>query len=89
MATIQVNTYLDEDIAKLHEICNKLDEAEKKVRFMKFLTIEDIMEATGWSYPTVFKLFHRKDFPATNIGKKLCVELDAAKNYFSVRRWND
>lgn len=44
---------------------------------IKFLTVEDIMELTGYSRPIVLQLFKRPDFPTWNYGKRLLVEKNA------------
>ena len=55
---------------------------------MEFLTTKDIQELTGWSKPTVLKLFARKDFPAITIGRPFIVEKSAFEKWCERRREN-
>lgn len=52
----------------------------------RFLTIEDVMEITGYSKTTVLKLFNMKEFPACDFGKGKIVSEEAFWNFFSERR---
>ena len=53
---------------------------------IKFFTIKEFAEISGWSIPTVQKLFNSEDFPSCDYGKEKIVEASALKNYFSVPR---
>lgn len=86
MPVIEINTNLDESLKKITEFCKKLDEAEEKAKKIQFLTIKDMMKATGWSQVTVQELFRREDFPVCDFGKEKIVEVGAAIKYFSVPR---
>lgn len=47
---------------------------------MEFLTIKDVAALTGWSLPTVQKVFERPEFPCLDFGKsKLCTAEAFAK----------
>lgn len=51
-----------------------------------FYTISDLVRMTGWSKPTVIKLFNHPKFPATDFGKQKVIEEQALIKFFSVRR---
>ena len=53
---------------------------------VRFYSIGDLIELTGWSEPTVQKLFNDPKFPAIDCGKKKLVEKHALIRYFSERR---
>ena len=50
-----------------------------------FYSIKDISEMTGWSLPTVQKVFDRPDFPTLNIGKSKLVKKEAFEKWASQR----
>lgn len=56
---------------------------------IKFLTVEDVAELTGWDIKTVRRLFCRPDFPCCDYGKSKLVESHALINYFAVPRRRD
>lgn len=51
-----------------------------------FYSIKDVIQLTGWSEPTVIKLFNDPDFPSCNYGKTKIVEAGGLRNYFSEHR---
>lgn len=53
---------------------------------VRFYTIEDVMELSGWSKKIVLKLFNDPLFPASDYGKAKVVEAHALIDYFSSRR---
>lgn len=53
---------------------------------VKFYTIAEVKELTGWSEATVQKLYNDPTFPATDFGRTKLVEAHALINYFSQRR---
>ena len=53
---------------------------------VRFYSIQDMMEMSGWSEMIVQKLFNDPSFPATNFGRKKLVECHALIDYFSERR---
>ena len=53
---------------------------------VRFYSIYDLIELTGWSEPTVQKLFNDPKFPAVDYGKQKVVEKHALIRYFSERR---
>lgn len=83
---VVVNDNLSEQIDKLQKITELLDKVKSGVQNIQFLKIKDVSDLTGWSIPTVQKLFNKKDFPACDYGKEKIVEIGAFINYFSVRR---
>ena len=52
---------------------------------VRFYSIEDISEMTGWSHNTVGKLFSDPKFPSSDFGRKKIVEAHALIEYFSVK----
>lgn len=53
---------------------------------VRFYTISDVKELTGWSEKTVQALFNSKEFPAASIGRAKLIEAHALIEYFSRRR---
>ena len=53
---------------------------------VKFYSIADLQEMTGWSEKTIQKLFCDPEFPTTDFGRTKLVEAHALINYFSARR---
>lgn len=53
---------------------------------VKFYTIAEVKELTGWSETTIQKLYNDPTFPATDFGRTKLVEAHALINYFSKRR---
>ena len=53
---------------------------------VRFYSITDIMEMTGWGERAVQNMFKDPDFPAVDFGKTKIVEAHALIDYFSVRR---
>lgn len=67
----------------LLEMMNKIEKkAERLNREFRFLTVENVMELTGYSKPTVLAIFNRPDFPACDYGKQKIVFLPAFYDYF-------
>lgn len=54
-----------------------------------FYTIKDVAQMTGWSLPTVQKIFCRPDFPTLNFGKSKLVKKDAFNEWCSKRHSKD
>ncbi len=77
---------LDEQLAEIRNLVAELKELESAVDKICFLSITDVMKMTGWSRPTVEKMFNRPDFPSCDFGKEKIVELTALRDYFSVPR---
>lgn len=80
---------IDEEIQKTAQLVENLMKIEEMSKALKFLTIKDVVAATGWSFPTVRDLFNRPDFPSCDFGKEKVVEIHAALKYFSVPRRRD
>ena len=53
---------------------------------VRFYTVLDLMEMTGWSTKVVLKLFNDPSFPSSDLGKAKIIEAHALIDYFSVRR---
>lgn len=77
---------IDDEIEKTKQLVENLMKIEDLSKALKFLTIKDIVKATGWSVITVQQLFNRPDFPSCDFGKEKVVEIHAALQYFSVPR---
>lgn len=89
MSAIKIETNLndlDDQLRKVSRLIESLNEMEDKVTMIRFLTIQEFSEISGWSLPVVKNLFNRADFPSCDYGKKKIVEVSAAKKYFSVPR---
>ena len=85
-ATIKLETNLDEQLDKLKELVGLLNQTEEKVNKLRFITIREFAEISGWNITTVRELFCRKDFPSCDFGKEKIAEVSAVINYFSVPR---
>lgn len=77
---------IDDEIEKTKHLVENLMKIEDLSKALKFLTIKDIVKATGWSVITVQQLFNRPDFPSCDFGREKVVEIHAALQYFSVPR---
>ncbi len=82
---MQITTNAVDEIEKSKELLDCISKIESKVENikteMKFLTIQDVANMTGYSIPTVQKLFNRPDFPVWDIGKSKIVFLPAFYDY--------
>ena len=83
---VNIDTNLDEKLEKAKALLKYLKEIDNQVVKLQFVTIQDVVDATGWSKPTVQDLFNRKDFPSSDFGKEKQAEIHAVINYFSVPR---
>jgi hypothetical protein len=80
-----IDTNLDEQLDKVREIIHYLREIEAISDLLRFITIKEFAEITGWSVPTVQNLYNRPDFPSTDYSKKKA-EIHATVEYFKVPR---
>ena len=53
---------------------------------VRFYTVRDVMELTGWSEQVVLKMFNDPRFPSADFGKAKIVETHALIEYFSTKR---
>ena len=53
---------------------------------VRFYTVKEVMELTGWSEKIVLSIFRDPEFPAADFGRSKVVEAHALIEYFSVRR---
>lgn len=60
--------------------------AEEMKKEITLLTIQDVMDITGWSEGTVKKIMAQPDFPTIKIGKENQVLLESLKEFLAVRR---
>lgn len=58
----------------------------ENAKMLRFITIREMAELTGWSITTVKKLYNRPDFPCCDFGKEKMAEINAVIKYFSVPR---
>ncbi len=86
MTNLKVDHNLSETVQLLSELCEKIDTVEEKVKALRFVTINDVVKATGWTKGTVCALFNRADFPSCDFGKTKVAELSAVIKSFSVPR---
>ena len=52
---------------------------------VRFYSVKDIQEMTGWSHTTVEKLFSDPKFPSSDFGRRQVIEAHALIEYFSVK----
>ena len=52
---------------------------------VRFYSVKDLQEMTGWSHATVEKLFSDPKFPSSNFGRRQVIEAHALIEYFSVK----
>ena len=83
---IIINTCLDKQLDKVKEILHYLREVEATSDLLRFISIKEFAEITGWSVPTVQNLYNRPDFPSTDYGKEKKAEIHAIVEYFKVPR---
>ena len=83
---ILIDTNLDEQLDKVKEIMHYLKEIENTTNLLRFITIKEFSKITGWSIPTVQKLYNRPDFPSTDYGREKKAEIHAIVEYFKVPR---
>lgn len=83
---INIDTNLDEQLDKVKELMIYLKEIEKTTDVLRFITIQEFSNITGWSIPTVQNLYNRPDFPSTNYGKEKKAEIHVIVEYFKVPR---
>lgn len=86
MTNLKVDHDLAETVRQLTALCEKINTVEEKVKALQFVTINDVVKATGWTKSTVCALFNRADFPSCDFGKTKVAELSAVIKYFSVPR---
>lgn len=53
---------------------------------VRFYTVSDVVELSGWSEKVVLKIFNDPEFPSADFGKAKIVEAHALINYFSRKR---
>lgn len=81
-AVIEIDTY----ISKMQEMSKLLKEINTNIDKLKFVTIKEFAEITGWSIPTVQNLYNRPDFPSCDYGKEKVALLSAVIKYFEKPR---
>lgn len=86
---ILLNTDIDKEIQKISELIDKLNEANQITKTLKFISIKEFCNLTGWSLKTVQNLYNRKDFPSTDFGKEKKAEIHAIIEYFKIPRRRD
>lgn len=83
---MKITTNAASELATATDLFEMLSKIEKKAehlnREFRFLTVEDVMNLTGYSKPTVLAIFNRPDFPACDYGKNKIVFLPAFYDYF-------
>lgn len=91
--TVQVDTeQLEQTIERLEyakQLINELNEGislaevqAQNVNSECFYTVDDVMELTGYSRPTVLNMFKMKSFPACSMGKRKIVKKSAFWKFF-------
>lgn len=81
-----METNLDEQLDKVKDLINSLNEVKEKANLIQFISISEFSKLTGWSEKTVQELYNRPDFPSTNFGKEKKAEVHAIIDYFKVPR---
>lgn len=77
---------LDEELTKAKELLELQAKIADNARMLRFITIREFMEISGWSQTTVQRLYNRPDFPSCNYGREKIAEVHALIKYFSVPR---
>ncbi len=77
---------LDFAVEKLENLLDVLKKINEQDKILKFVDIEQVMKATGFSKKTVQDLFKDPEFPTCNYGKKQIAEVNAVIKYFSSPR---
>lgn len=91
--TVSINTEeLDETIERLEYAKQLLKEINDNIEIMKlnietindecFYTVQDVVELTGYSKPTVLGLFNMTEFPCCTLGRKKLVKKSAFWKFF-------
>lgn len=83
---MQVAIDMDTYINKLQEVSELLKEIDTSIDKLRFITIKEFSEITGWSSATVQNLYNRPDFPSCDYGKEKIALLSAVIKYFEVPR---
>lgn len=84
--TLNLDTNLDKELDKVKELLKGLEEIKEKTQLIRFVSIKEFMEMSGWGKETVLDLYNRPDFPSCNFGKEKKAEVHAIIKYFSVPR---
>lgn len=99
--TVSINTKeLDETIERLEYAKQLIKEINDDIETLKsnseiinnecFYTVQDVIELTGYSKPTVLGLFNMTDFPSCSLGRKKLVKKSAFWKFFDkkiVYKW--
>lgn len=83
---MQVAIDMDTYINKMQEVSGLLKEIDTSIDKLRFITIKEFSEITGWSPATVQNLYNRPDFPSCDYGKEKIALLSAVIKYFEVPR---
>lgn len=83
---ISLDTNIDEELDKIKELVNSLNEVKEKASLIQFISIKEFSKLTGWSEKTVQELYNKADFPSTDFGKEKKAEVHAIIDYFKVPR---
>ena len=83
---ISLDTNIDEELDKIKELVNRLNEVKEKANLIQFISIKEFSKLTGWSEKTVQELYNKADFPSTDFGKEKKAEVHAIIDYFKVPR---
>lgn len=99
--TVSIDTKeLDEIIERLEYAKQLIKEIKDDIETLKsnseiinnecFYTVQDVIELTGYSKPTVLGLFNMTDFPCCSLGRKKLVKKSAFWKFFDkkiVYKW--
>lgn len=83
---VTVNTDIDTQLAKIQELVTALKELKETSQLIRFVTMTEFCNLSGWCMSTVKALYNRPDFPSSDYGKEKVAEVHAILKYFSVPR---
>lgn len=83
---VTLDTNISEELDKIKELVNSLNEVKEKANLIQFISIKEFSKLTGWSEKTVQELYNKPNFPSTDYGKEKKAEVHAIIDYFKVPR---
>lgn len=69
--------YANQLVKELNNGITLLQASTERVNDECFYTVDDVMDITGYSKPTVLAMFNRKDFPTCTVGRRKIIKKSA------------